>query len=170
MLQYLSRIFWPFFARTAPPSSGGGQSALVHYLRKAALYRRNLYSALHGFACLLRDAMWSHVSGFCEELTGINWWRSWIMEVRHSCCTILGDRKSAHRQQLMRNWPLIEDHFEGAWLVCTEWPRKKIAQSSMHHHFATASRGSLQRGPVDPKFQIEGVAPTPTILLLRKLG
>jgi len=27
----------------------------------------------------------------------------------------------------------------------------------------------LQRGPVDPKFQVEGVAP-PTILLLRKLG
>jgi len=28
---------------------------------------------------------------------------------------------------------------------------------------------SLQRGPVNPKFQVEGVAP-PTILLLRKLG
>jgi len=28
---------------------------------------------------------------------------------------------------------------------------------------------SLQRGPVDPKFRVEGVAP-PTILLLRKLG
>jgi len=28
---------------------------------------------------------------------------------------------------------------------------------------------SLQRGPVDPKFQIEGVTPT-TILFLRKLG
>ena len=28
----------------------------------------------------------------------------------------------------------------------------------------------LQRGPVDPKFQVEGVAPPPTILLLRKLG
>jgi len=29
----------------------------------------------------------------------------------------------------------------------------------------------LQQGPVDPKFQIEGVAPPPpTILLLRKLG
>ena len=27
---------------------------------------------------------------------------------------------------------------------------------------------SLQRGPVDPKFQVEGIAP-PTILLLRKL-
>ena len=27
---------------------------------------------------------------------------------------------------------------------------------------------SLQRGPVDPKFQVEGVTP-PTILLLRKL-
>jgi len=31
---------------------------------------------------------------------------------------------------------------------------------------------SLQRGSVDPKFQVEGVTPTvpPTILLLRKLG
>ena len=28
----------------------------------------------------------------------------------------------------------------------------------------------LQRGPIDPKFQVEGVANTPTILLLRKLG
>ena len=28
---------------------------------------------------------------------------------------------------------------------------------------------SLQRGPVDPKFQVEGVAPPPTILFLRKL-
>jgi len=29
---------------------------------------------------------------------------------------------------------------------------------------------SLQWGPVDPKFHIEGVALPPTILLLRKLG
>ena len=28
---------------------------------------------------------------------------------------------------------------------------------------------SLQRGPIDPKFQVEG-SPPPTILLLRKLG
>ena len=28
---------------------------------------------------------------------------------------------------------------------------------------------SLQRGPIDPKFQVEGVTPS-TILLLRKLG
>ena len=28
----------------------------------------------------------------------------------------------------------------------------------------------LQRGPVDPKFQAEGVAPSPTILLLSKRG
>jgi len=29
---------------------------------------------------------------------------------------------------------------------------------------------SLQRGPVDPKFEVEGVASPPTILFLRKLG
>ena len=29
---------------------------------------------------------------------------------------------------------------------------------------------SLQRGSVDPKFQVDGVAPPPTILFLRKLG
>jgi len=41
---------------------------------------------------------------------------------------------------------------------------------------AEALRGNIssksaifQRGPIDPKFQVEGVAP-PTILLLRKLG
>ena len=28
---------------------------------------------------------------------------------------------------------------------------------------------SLQRRPVDPKFQVEGITPPPTILLLRKL-
>jgi len=28
----------------------------------------------------------------------------------------------------------------------------------------------LPREPIDPKFQIEGVAPLPTILFLRKLG
>jgi len=28
----------------------------------------------------------------------------------------------------------------------------------------------LHRGPVDPKFQVEGVAPQPAIFLLRKLG
>ena len=28
----------------------------------------------------------------------------------------------------------------------------------------------LQRGPVDPKFQVQGVAPSPNILLLSKLG
>jgi len=28
----------------------------------------------------------------------------------------------------------------------------------------------LQRGPVDPKFQVEGVVPPPTFLLLCKLG
>jgi len=30
--------------------------------------------------------------------------------------------------------------------------------------------GLLQRGPVDPKFQVQGVAPLPIIFLLRKLG
>jgi len=28
----------------------------------------------------------------------------------------------------------------------------------------------LQRGPVDPQFQVQGVAPPPAILLLSKLG
>jgi len=35
--------------------------------------------------------------------------------------------------------------------------------------YRSKSAISLERGPVDPKFQVEGVAP-PTILLLRKLG
>ena len=34
MLQYLSRIFWPFFARTAPPSSGGGAVSPGSLLKK----------------------------------------------------------------------------------------------------------------------------------------
>jgi len=32
------------------------------------------------------------------------------------------------------------------------------------------SANLLQRGAVDPKFQVQGVAPPPTILHLRKVG
>jgi len=40
---------------------------------------------------------------------------------------------------------------------------------ALRANIGSKSAISLQRGPVDPKFQVEGVAP-PTIFLLRKLG
>jgi len=44
-----------------------------------------------------------------------------------------------------------------------------VTVEALRANIGLKSAISLQRGPVDPKFQIEGVAPTPTILF-RKLG
>jgi len=44
-----------------------------------------------------------------------------------------------------------------------------VAAEALRAMIGSKSTILLQRGPVDPKFQVEGVAP-PTILLLRKLG
>ena len=45
-----------------------------------------------------------------------------------------------------------------------------ITAEALRAIIGSKSAISLQRGPVDPNFQVEGVAPPPTILLLRKLG
>jgi len=44
-----------------------------------------------------------------------------------------------------------------------------VTVEALGANIGSKSAISLQRGPVDPKFQVEGVAP-PTILRLRKLG
>ena len=44
-----------------------------------------------------------------------------------------------------------------------------VTAEALRANMGSKSAISLQRDPVDPKFQVEGVAP-PTILLLRKLG
>jgi len=44
-----------------------------------------------------------------------------------------------------------------------------VTAEAIRANIGSKSAISLQRGPVDPNFQVEGVAP-PTILLLRKLG
>jgi len=44
-----------------------------------------------------------------------------------------------------------------------------VTAEELRAYIGSKSAISLQRGPVDPKFQVEGVPP-PTILLLRKLG
>jgi len=46
-----------------------------------------------------------------------------------------------------------------------------ITAEALREIIGSKSAILLQRGPVDPQFQVEGVAPPPpTILLLRKLG
>ena len=44
-----------------------------------------------------------------------------------------------------------------------------ITAETLRAIIGSKSAISLQRGPVVPKFQVEGVAAPPTILLLRKL-
>ena len=44
-----------------------------------------------------------------------------------------------------------------------------ITAEALRAIIGSKSAISLQRGPIDPKFQVEGVAPPPTVLLLRKL-
>ena len=44
-----------------------------------------------------------------------------------------------------------------------------VTAEALRANIGSKSAISLQRGPVDRKFQVEGVAP-PIILLLRKLG
>ena len=45
-----------------------------------------------------------------------------------------------------------------------------VAAEALRAIIGSKSAILVQRGPVDPKFQVEGVAPPPTILLLSKLG
>jgi len=54
-------------------------------------------------------------------------------------------------------------------LVLIELFSLDVTAEVLRVNTGSKSEISLQRGPVDPKFQIEGVAP-PTILILRKLG
>jgi len=54
-------------------------------------------------------------------------------------------------------------------LVLIELLLLAVTAEALRANIGSKPTMSLQRGPVDPKFQVEGVAP-PTILLLRKLG
>jgi len=55
-------------------------------------------------------------------------------------------------------------------LALTEFFSLSVTAEALRAIISSKSAILLQRGPVDPKFQVEGVAPPPTILLLRKLG
>ena len=56
-------------------------------------------------------------------------------------------------------------------LALTELFSLGVTAEALRAIIGSKSAILLQRGPVDPKFQVEGVAPPPpTILLLRKLG
>ena len=54
-------------------------------------------------------------------------------------------------------------------LVLIELLSVGVTAEGLRGNISSKSATSLQRGPVIPKFQVEGVAP-PTILLLRKIG
>jgi len=54
-------------------------------------------------------------------------------------------------------------------LVLIELFSLGVTAEALRANIGSKSAISLQRGPVEPKFQVEGVTP-PTILLLRKLG
>ena len=54
-------------------------------------------------------------------------------------------------------------------LVLIELFSLGVTAEALRANISTKSAISLQRAPVDPKFQVAGVAP-PTIFLLRKLG
>jgi len=45
-----------------------------------------------------------------------------------------------------------------------------VTAEELREIIGSKSAISLQRGLVDPKFQVKGVVPPPTILLLSKLG
>jgi len=54
-------------------------------------------------------------------------------------------------------------------LVLIELLSLSVTAEALRANIGSKSAISLQRGPVDPKFHVEGVVPT-TILLLRKLS
>jgi len=64
---------------------------------------------------------------------------------------------------------LIGKHVVDFLLVLIELFSLGATADSLRANIGSKSAISLQRGPVDPKFHVEGVAPR-TMLLLRKLG
>jgi len=69
---------------------------------------------------------------------------------------------------------LIGKHVVDFLLVLIELFSLGVTAEALRANIGSKSAISLQRGPVDPKFQVEGVAPTNrrliTILLITKLG
>jgi len=55
-------------------------------------------------------------------------------------------------------------------LVLIELFSQGVTAEALRASIGRKSAISLQRGPVDQKFHVEGVAPPETILLIRKLG
>jgi len=63
---------------------------------------------------------------------------------------------------------LVEKRVMDFLLVLIELFLLDVTAEALRANIGSISAISLQRGPVDPKFQVEW--PPPTILLLRKLG
>ena len=64
---------------------------------------------------------------------------------------------------------LIEKRVGDFLLVLIELFSLAVTAEALRANIGSKSATSLQRGPVDPKFEVEVIAP-PTILFLRKLG
>ena len=64
---------------------------------------------------------------------------------------------------------LIGKHIADFPLVLIELFSLGVTAEALRANIGSKVVISLQQGPVDPQFQVEGVAP-PTILLIRKLG
>jgi len=80
----------------------------------------------------------------------------------------LGDLGATYDDHLIR---LIGKRVVDFLLALIELLSLCITAEALREIIGSKSAILLQRGPVDPQFQVEGVAPPPpTILLLRKLG
>ena len=78
----------------------------------------------------------------------------------------LGDLGATHDDHLR----LIGKRIGDFLLALIELFSLGVTAEALRAIIGSKSAILLQRGPVDPKFQVEGVAPPPTIFLLRKLG
>jgi len=91
-----------------------------------------------------------------------------ILEGKRPFCVFeppLGDLGATHDDHLR----LIGKRVVYFLLVLIELFSLGVKAEELRVNVGSKSAISLQRGPVDPKFQVEGVAPL-TILFLRKLG
>ena len=78
----------------------------------------------------------------------------------------MGELRATYDDRLRLSGKRVVDFL----LVLIELFSLGVTAEALRAIISSKSAISLQRGPVDPKFQVEGVVPPPTILLLRKVG
>jgi len=95
--------------------------------------------------------------------------RSAILEEKRPICVFeppLGELGATYDD----HFRLIGKRMVDFLLVLIELFSLGFTAEALRATIGSKSAISLQRGPSDPKFQVDGVVPPPTILLLRKLG